>query len=221
MMMYRQITETGRLQFALKCFQSSNLEKRRGGLSDIREFLTNVLKRDEWNRKVASQTPSPASTGSTGTGSNVQLQPTEAERFPPNLWVTSTYAANPPVVVGWLTTKQCSPPPSSLACVAVLSVCRYMVDWLRQSQIMEQLYQRNIQIEILRRCNEIPRFLARYNALTAADIDMMWTCAEVRPPPSAVVNANRSIGDSPLALWLVVGLLPKNRCRARMRAFGI
>ena len=51
---------------------------------------------------------------------------------------------------------------------------RYLAQWFKDSFILEQLYRDNLHPELVRRCVEIPIFLAQEGSLTTKDIDLIW-----------------------------------------------
>ena len=51
---------------------------------------------------------------------------------------------------------------------------RFLVQWIRDNLILENLYRDNLHPELVKRCVEIPIFLAKENEMTTKDIDLIW-----------------------------------------------
>jgi hypothetical protein len=56
---------------------------------------------------------------------------------------------------------------------------RFLIDWIKDNQIMESIFGPNLHPDILKRAVDIPRFLAMCKQLDRKYLDMIWDAAVV------------------------------------------
>lgn len=140
------------LDVALKCFRSPYLEKRLGGLNDIKEFIGMVGRKDEY--------------GKMRQGPGYAMMPSLHKND-----------------ISFIDSAQ-------------------LAQWLRNNNILEQLYGENMHPELARRCVEIPRFLSTEGMLEDKDIDLIWEASEGKHE-SICHLIYASIGDLSATLSIV------------------
>lgn len=59
---------------------------------------------------------------------------------------------------------------------------RYMVQWLLDNKVVEQIFGNTAHTQIIKRSGPILRFLASHNALLEKILDIVWQCATVLTP---------------------------------------
>ena len=74
-----------------------------------------------------------------------------------------------------------------------------LVDWIRQSQILVNVFGDSSHSQLLKNAGKLMRFLAQYDGLTVADVELIWKCGS---------NSHESLANDALAVFFdIVGFL--------------
>lgn len=57
---------------------------------------------------------------------------------------------------------------------------RYLVTWLVTNKIIDILFGKSAQHQLLKRSADVVSFLAKHDSLSVENLDLIWKCATVR-----------------------------------------
>eukprot|EP00742_Colponemidia_sp_Colp-10_P004877 GILJ01005210.1.p1 GENE.GILJ01005210.1~~GILJ01005210.1.p1 ORF type:complete len:2590 (-),score=405.82 GILJ01005210.1:174-7943(-) len=156
-----ELVENLELTMALRFLQSSFLEKRLKGVTEIKEMVERVEKREFRGYSYGS------STYSSWTGYSS----------------TNSYHGKP--ATKWLTSD-------------------LLVEWIRRHDLLDLLLGTTTHTEIIKRCPDILKFLAKEKALTTHDLELVWSCCQgkheavVRVVYDAIVDLSSQLSGEQL-----------------------